>query len=52
MPRWNVDTDTIASEYNEDDDWDDEESGEESGCDGSAITAEKFYSALRGYGKR
>ena len=27
MPRWNVDTDTIASEYNEDDDWDDEESG-------------------------
>lgn len=52
MPRWNVDTDTIASEYNEDDDWDDEESGEESGCDGSAITAEKFYSALRGYGKK
>ena len=26
--------------------------GEESGCDGSAITAEKFYSALRGYGKK
>lgn len=39
-------------ELKDDDDWDDEESGEESGCDGSAITAEKFYSALRGYGKK
>ena len=52
MPRWNVDTDTIASEYAGDDDWNDEESEEESACDGNAITAEKFYSALRGYGKK
>ena len=52
MPRWNVDTDTIASEYAGDDDWDDEESEEESACDGNAITAEKFYSALRGYAKK
>ena len=52
MPRWNVDTDAIASEYAGDDDWDDEESEEESVCDGNAITAEKFYSALRGYGKK
>ena len=50
MPRWNVDTDTIASEYAGDDDWNDEESEEESACEGTAITAEKFYSALRGYG--
>ena len=48
MPKWNVDTETIASEY----DWDEEESEEESAYDGNAITAEKFYAALRGYGKK
>ena len=48
MPRWNVDTEMITSEY----DWDDEEAEEEVISDGNAITAEKFYRALRGYGKK
>lgn len=47
MPRWNADTEVIASEY----DWDDEEP-EEIISDGNAVTAEKFYRALRGYGKK
>ena len=38
----------ITSEY----DWDDEEAEEEVISDGNAITAEKFYRALRGYGKK
>lgn len=48
MPRWNVDTEMITSEYA----WDDEEPEEETISDGNAVTAEKFYKALRGYGKR
>lgn len=51
MPRWDVDTDTVASEY-EWDEWSDEESEEEMVSDGNAITARKFYKALRGYGKK
>ena len=48
MPRWNVDTEMITSEYA----WDDEEPEEEIISDGNAVTAEKFYRALRGYGKK
>lgn len=48
MPRWNVDTEMITSEYA----WDDEEPEEETISDGNAVTAEKFYKALRGYGKK
>ena len=51
MPRWDADTDTVASEY-EWDEWSDEESEEEMVSDGNAITAIKFYKALRGYGKK
>ena len=51
MPRWEADTDTVASEY-EWDEWSDEESEEEMVSDGNAITAIKFYKALRGYGKK
>ena len=43
MPRWNVDTEMITSEYA----WDDEEPEEETISDGNAVTAEKFYKALR-----
>ena len=55
MPKWNVDTDTIASEYEkeqEEDEWAEEEPEEETISDLNAITAEKFYKALRGYGKK
>lgn len=52
MPKWNADTDTIASEYDWDhDDWENEECENKSVSDGNGITAEKFYRALRGYGK-
>ena len=51
MPRWDADTDTVAAEY-EWDEWSDEESEEEMVSDGNAITARKFYKALRGYGKK
>lgn len=55
MPKWNADTDTIASEYEreqEEDEWAEEGSEEETVSDTNAITAEKFYKALRGYGKK
>ena len=55
MPKWNVDTDTIASEYEkeqEEDEWAEEEPEEETISDLNAITAEKFYKALWGYGKK
>lgn len=58
MPKWNMDTDSIASEFeseleeNEADEWEDEWSEEEIVSDGNPITAEKFYKALRGYGKK
>lgn len=51
MPRWDADTDTIASEYKWDE-WNDEASEEKMVSDGNAITAIKFYKALRGYGKK
>ena len=53
MPRWNADTEDIASEYDEEhDDWDDEENDKSAVSDGNAITAEKFYKAIRGYGQK
>ena len=53
MPKWEVDTDTIVSEYEmEQDEWAEEEPEEETVSDLNAITAEKFYRALRGYGKK
>ena len=50
-----MDTDTIASEYEkeqEEDEWAEEEPEEETISDLNAITAEKFYKALWGYGKK
>ncbi len=53
MPKWEVDTDTIISEYEmEQDEWVEEETQEENISDGNPIIAEKFYKALRGYGKQ
>lgn len=58
MPKWNVDTDSIASDFgielekNESDEWEDEWSEEKTVSDGNPITAEKFYRALKGYGKK
>ena len=53
MPKWEVDTDTIVSEYEmEQDEWAEEEPEEETVSDLNAITAEKFYRALWGYGKK
>lgn len=52
------DTEAIVSEYerehvgNAEDDWEDDWSTEEIVSDGNPITADKFYKALRGYGKR
>lgn len=57
MPKWEQDTELIASAYekaqeeNDWDDWDDDWSEEEWTSDGNPITAGKFYKALRGYGK-
>lgn len=48
MPKWNMDTEMIESEYI--DDWEDEENINIS--DGNMITAKAFYKALSGYGKR
>lgn len=48
MPKWNVDTEIIESEY--EDDWEDEENIKVS--DGNIITARTFYNALNGYGKQ
>ena len=36
----------------EQDEWDEEETQEENISDGNPIIAEKFYKALRGYGKQ
>ena len=56
MPKWNLDTESIITEYeneqNDWDSWDDDWSEEEDVSDGNPITAEKFYKALNGYGKR
>lgn len=56
MPKWNMDTESIITEYeneqNDWDSWDDDWSEEEEVSDGNPITAEKFYKALNGYGKR
>ncbi len=58
MPKWNIDTESIITEYeneqeeNDWDSWDDDWSEEEEVSDGNPITAEKFYKALNGYGKK
>lgn len=58
MPKWNMDTESIITEYeneqeeNDWDSWDDDWSEEEKVSDGNPITAEKFYKALNGYGKK
>ena len=58
MPKWNMDTESIITEYeneqeeNDWDSWDDDWSEEEDVSDGNPITAEKFYKALNGYGKK
>lgn len=58
MPKWNMDTESIITEYeneqeeNDWDSWDDDWSEEEEVSDGNSITAEKFYKALNGYGKK
>ena len=58
MPKWNRDTESIITEYeneqeeNDWDSWDDDWSEEEEVSDGNPITAEKFYKALNGYGKK
>ena len=58
MPKWERDTEAIVSEYereyvgNAEDDWEDDWSTEEIVSDGNPITADKFYKALRGYGKK
>ena len=58
MPKWNMDTESIITEYeneqeeNDWDSWDDDWSEEEEVSDGNPITAEKFYNALNGYGKK
>lgn len=58
MPKWNMDTELIITEYeneqeeNDWDSWDDDWSEEEEVSDGNPITAEKFYKALNGYGKK
>ena len=58
MLKWNMDTESIITEYeneqeeNDWDSWDDDWSEEEEVSDGNPITAEKFYKALNGYGKK
>lgn len=58
MPKWNMDTESIITEYeneqeeNDWDSWDDDWSEEEEVSDGNPITEEKFYKALNGYGKK
>lgn len=58
MPKWNMDTESIITEYeneqeeNDWDSWDDDWSEEEEVSDGNPITAVKFYKALNGYGKK
>ena len=53
MPKWNMDTESIITEEENDwDSWDDNWSEEEEVSDGNPITAEKFYKALNGYGKK
>ena len=58
MPKWEGDTEAIVSEYerehvgNAEDDWEDDWSTGEIVSDGNPITADKFYKALRGYGKK
>ena len=61
MPRWNADTASITAEYEnvqDEDEWDDEweddwdEKEDNKVSDGNEITAQKFYRALRGYGKK
>ena len=51
MPRWDADTEAVASGYEEQDEKEDVWDDEEESFDGNYITAKKFYSALRGYGK-
>lgn len=53
MPRWDADTETIAAGYDwEQDDWEEKENEGEVVSDGNPMTAEQFYKALRGYGKK
>lgn len=53
MPKWNIDTDAIATEYEDEyDEWDEDETKVEAVSDGNVITAEKFNRALDGYGKK
>ena len=49
MPRWNVDTEMITSEYA----WDEKNLKKETISDGKQVyKLKKFYKALRGYGKK
>ena len=50
MPKWNEDTDAIVTEYESE--WEDDWSPQDSASDENPITADKFYKALRGTGKR
>ena len=58
MPKWDIDTEAISAKYvaeQDEDDWDDWEdnwSTTDTISDGNPITAENFYKALRGYGKK
>ena len=58
MPKWDIDTEAISAKYvaeQDEDDWDDwEDNWSTTGTisDGNPITAENFYKALRGYGKK
>ena len=52
MPKWNMDTESIITEYEneqEENDWD---SWDDDWSEDNPITAEKFYKALNGYGKK
>ena len=58
MPKWNMDIESVVSEYENEqeengwDSWGDDWAEEEQVSDGNPVTAEKFYKALKGYGKK
>ena len=55
MPQWDIDTEAISAEYvveQDEDDWEDDWSTIDAVADGNPITAENFYKALRGYGRK
>lgn len=51
MPKWELDTDAICAEYEEEGWGDGEESEELTGTDGNPDGAERFRKALMGYGR-